>query len=686
MKTNNVLCLLATATLFGLIYSQPVAAAGTDETSVEGRRVFTTEDFQRYAPRTALDMLQQVPGFVIREQIIERGLGQATGNVLINGQRMSGKSNEVITELGRIPVQNVTRIELADASSFDVSGLSGLVANVVVRAEAINGRYVWSPEFRPYNTDPRLSNFEVSAGGHTGRVEYSLGLDNRSGHGGADGPTRILNAQGEVIEVRDDQWKSRFNQPRLSGRFTVNGLENATANINLLYRQISERYVEGSLRTGPEMASRERQLHGDGDGYNYEVGGDYEFGWGPGRLKFIGLVRHFEFDYTDELMTQYTDTRPDSGMRFSSTREESEQIVRTEYRVSRDKGEWEFSLEGALNRLDRSGRLYQLEEGIFQPLPLDGATAVVEEQRVEAITGYSRPLSGRLTLQTQVGGEYSRLEQLGGDGLTRHFRRPKGSVALAWQVNEDTDITTRLQRRVGQLDFNDFVANVRISDDIQNAANPDLRPPQLWELESEISTPLGDMGTTTLRAFVHRIDDIVDIIPIGDTGESPGNLDHAWRYGFEWKNTLQFASLGWQGGRIDTRLIIQDSEVEDPLTGEKRPISGSLKNFASVSLRNDTPGSDWGWGVNASYEHVAETVRLTEQGRQTEGPVWASVYLEHRNVLGHTIRATIGNLLGARSVWDRTVYQGRRTDSIAFIEDRDRRIGPIFSFSIQGTF
>mgnify|MGYP002621627919 CR=1 FL=1 len=140
-----------------LSFSMPTFADDTDVTMTDGRRIYVAADFERYAPRTALEMLQQVPGFVIREQVQERGLGQATGNVLINGQRMSGKSNEVIGELGRIPVQNVARIEVVDGSTLDVSGLSGLVANVIVRAERINGTYAWRPEFRPYNTDPRFA-------------------------------------------------------------------------------------------------------------------------------------------------------------------------------------------------------------------------------------------------------------------------------------------------------------------------------------------------------------------------------------------------------------------------------------------------------------------------------------------------------------------------------------------------
>jgi hypothetical protein len=37
-------------------------------------------------------------------------------------------------------------------------------------------------------------------------------------------------------------------------------------------------------------------------------------------------------------------------------------------------------------------------------------------------------------------------------------------------------------------------------------------------------------------------------------------------------------------------------------------------------------------------------------------------------------------------MWDRTVYLGRRTDPINFIERRDRLIGPIFSFQVRGKF
>lgn len=106
----------------------------------------------------------------------------------------------------------------------------------------------------------------------------------------------------------------------------------------------------------------------------------------------------------------------------------------------------------------------------------------------------------------------------------------------------------------------------------------------------------------------------------------------------------------------------------------------------SLGLRHDLTGTDWAWGANASYQINALQYRLTEVGRQWEGPVWGDLYVEHKNVYGLTVRGGVYNLYAADSMWDRTVYAGRRTGAVDFIEERDRQIGPIFSFSVRGKF
>jgi outer membrane cobalamin receptor len=115
--------------------------------SAGNKRVFTPADFTRFAPRTALDMLNQVPGFSIRgEDTNSRGLGQASGNVLLNGKRISGKSTDPVTALQAIPAGNVTRIEIVDAAEVDVPGLTGQVANVVYEARTkLSGQFSYAP-------------------------------------------------------------------------------------------------------------------------------------------------------------------------------------------------------------------------------------------------------------------------------------------------------------------------------------------------------------------------------------------------------------------------------------------------------------------------------------------------------------------------------------------------------------
>ncbi len=131
------------------------------------KRIFTPADFTRFAPRTALDMLNQVPGFSIRgEDTGSRGLGQASGNVLLNGKRLSGKSTDPVTALQAIPAGNVTRIEIVDAAEVDVPGLTGQVANVVYEAsKKLSGQFSYRPEFRAHYADPLYTRGDVSVSG-----------------------------------------------------------------------------------------------------------------------------------------------------------------------------------------------------------------------------------------------------------------------------------------------------------------------------------------------------------------------------------------------------------------------------------------------------------------------------------------------------------------------------------------
>jgi hypothetical protein len=657
--------------------------------TVEGARTYTPEDFARFAPKNALDMLRQVPGFVIKEAAQERGLGQATGNVLINGQRISGKSNDVLTELGRIPASNVTRIEILDGATLDIPGLSGQVANIVAKSGgAMSGQFAWEPSFRQRNTDPVLTRGSVSVSGKKGAFEYTLGLQNNAGASGANGRTLIYNPDLSVREFRYDRWTGESENPRVSGRLTYDGPGSSVGNLNASYQRFYYDYLERGERTGsltvPDRIRISTQFE---ESYGYEIGGDYEVKLGPGRLKFIGLNRFDHTPFGQEVRTSFADNSPDSGNRFVRTGDESERIGRLEYKWKGGGADWQISGEAAFNSLDNVSELFILQpDGEFDEIDLDGGTARVEEDRYEVMASYGRTLSPKLSIQLAAGGEYSNLRQAGGGGLSRTFWRPKGQFSAAWKPNKKTDVNLRLQRRVGQLSFYDFLATVNLGNESENAGNPDLVPSQTWHAEVETIRNLGAYGSTTFRVYGQLIDDIIDTIPIGTNGESPGNIASAKVWGAEWKTTFQFDPMGWKGAKLDARVQMQGSSLRDPLTGETRPISNTLIRLATLSLRHDIPDSDWAWGGALSHEWYNKNYRLTEVGRQWEGPVWTSLFVENKDVFGLTVRATVTNITAARSVWDRTVYTGRRTGPVDFYERRDRLIGPIFSFAVRGKF
>jgi len=667
--------------------SQTDAAPDQGAAPERGSRTYTPQDFARFAPRTALDMLQRVPGFAIQQAVQERGLGQATGNVLLNGQRISNKSDDILTQLARVPAGNVIRIEIVDAATLDIPGLSGQVANIIVRASALSGQFSYSPEFRTNFADPNLYRFSVSVSGKEGPVEYTLGLENQASRSAAGGPTLIFNADGSLRESRRDVFTGNFDQPRASARFVIDGPGSSIGNLNMIYREFWYDYVEDGVRTRPGQLPFERDVLTQDDGHNYEIGGDYELALGDGRLKLIGLQRSSHNLLTDQVITDFADDRATEGFFFTRDSRDVERIARAEYRWKWGAADWQVSAEAAFNALETSSELAVLRpDGTVAPIPFPGSAARVEEARYEGIVTYGRPLSPEFSFQLSAGAEYSQLSQAGAGGLTREFVRPKGQFTAAWTPNPSTTVNFRLQRRVGQISFFDFVSSVNLRDDRENEGNINLVPPQSWEAEVESVFRLGRYGSTTLRLFYHLIEDVIDIIPIGPDGQGVGNIDSARRYGADWRSTINFDPLGWRGARLDLRVLLQGTEVEDPLTGEIRPISNTTQRLMEGTLRYDIPGTDWAVGGGGSYARNAFAYRLTEFGLQTEGPVFASVFVEHKDVFGLTVRATAGNIFDARSTWDRFVFDGRRTGPLDFIERRDRLIGPIFSFQIRGRF
>lgn len=684
------LLLSSVALLWVLQPAVAEASAAQVTPSVANKKdVYAPSDFARFAPKTALDMLQQVPGFAIRQADQERGLGQASENVLINGQRSNNKSGGAVDELSRIPVANVERIEIVEAASLGIAGLTGQVANVIVKAQTkASGQFEWNPTFRAHYAEPEFLGGSISYTGKSGPVDYTFSVTNAFGRGGFGGPIEIFDANGVLTEQRTEVYHSEFEQPKMQAKLGFDGPGSSIGNLTLMY--------------GPywnPVDIRDRRIRVDGDdsrrttidklaGYQTEVNADYEFAFGPGRLKLIGLHKYDHEPLVTTQVQTFDSGAPSDGTRLDRDTRIGELIGRGEYSWKSGKNDWQVSLERAYNWLDQRGRLFELsEDGEFEEVDFPNGTGRVEEVRYEALGTLSRPLSPELDLQLAAGAEISRLDRVDGDLPARKFFRPKGSVSLGWRPSKGWDLSLKIRRRVGQISFYDFLDQPKLSQDRENAGNPDLVPPQSWEFEGGVGREIGDWGTLRLRVWRHLVQDIIDVIPIGEDGQGVGNLPHATRTGFESVNTIQFDPIGWKGAKLDATFGIERTSVRDPLTDEKRPISGVQDRWAYFTLRHDIPETPYAWGLKAEYTHFAKYYYPTEVFRSWEGPWWIGVFVEHKALAGLTVRAEVYNIFDARHLVDRTVYTGRRTVApISYIQRQDQLIGPLFSFSIKGTF
>nr|WP_237392366.1 TonB-dependent receptor [Aurantiacibacter rhizosphaerae] len=666
-----------------------VPSAEQSASSAAAREIYVPEDFERFAPRNAADLIAEIPGFEIDDDGGgSRGFGQAQENLLINGSRISSKSTSTAEQLARIPVENVIRIEVVDGATLDIPGLSGRVANIIAKQGGLAGQFEYKPEFYSGIAKPNLFEGEVSLSGSAGPVNFTLALENGAFARGSQGPAIFTDAFG-VVDARDNFSRADFNRPTLSGQFQVDLGPETVANLNVsgglqyFRSEEEERRIASNL-----LPPFFEEFAASNDEWFYEIGADIQFPLGPGRLKLIALEAFEHGDFTTQSLLNLGDL-PASGSQFARLSDEGERIARAEYGWGMWGADWQLSGEAAFNRLDQVGRLFDYDPLADQyvEIPFPAGAGGVREDRYEALLSVGFPLTDNLSLQLVGGGEYSQIAQTGANALSRSFQRPKGTVSLAWAPAPGLDINLELARRVGQLNFSDFLASVNLTDDQASAGNNNLRPQQNWDAKLEIAKNFGPWGSATLTLFDERIEDLVLIVPVAGGGEARGNIESARRYGAVLNGRLEMEPLGIRGAQLDVRMEIENSNLADPVTAIDRRFDGNNPFQIELDFRHDIPETDYAWGLNFRDTERAPFYRVAEVIFDHAPSTFGAVFVEHKDVFGTTVTARVGNVFGANTTLLRTVYDGPRDVSpVLFSEERRRPIGQTFRISVAGSF
>lgn len=673
---------------FGTAWAQETRVSNTKALT----ETFDNAYFVQYASATAFDMIVRIPGFNLSNANFGRGLGQAGANVLINGDRLTGKT-DVSDQLARISAKNVVKIEILDGASLGIPGLSGQVANITTRSTGLSGTYEWSPEFS-HNLKPNWFRGNATLSGETSNLTYTIGIKNEAFRQGTYGLETLIDAEGLLFETRDETRTRYADRPGASVDLTWKPIPDHTANLNFDINQFlfdgEERSIRDAQTTrGEDLFTLFKDTE---DEWNMSIGADYELplnlGGNNGKLKTIGYYR-FEGSPTTSAFDALEDNVRIEASRFERQADEAETILRSEYSwVPQEGRDWQFAVEGVLNYLETDASLTELENSNFVDVELDGASIRIEEKRAESTLTHSRKMSPKLDLQASLGVEYSELTTFGTTTFVQDYIRPKGFLSATYKPEDGKLWRTKFERRVGQLNFFDFLASADLINDETRDLNTDLVPPQFWEAELAYERSFGEGNQWNVTLDGSIIDDLVDRIPLGETGNGIGNISApAYTYALHSDLTLKGEDWNFDGIELNIGFGLHFSHVDDPVEGFNRRLSGDSLWHWGVTMRHDIPKTSFAYGFELSQQRNARQYRVeTTQLFIFKGP-FLGVFVEDKDFFGMRLNLQLNNLFDSSDDFEREIYEGRRDISdLDYVESREREFGVLARATLSGTF
>jgi hypothetical protein len=673
----------------------PVAASATEaaaetavSTATDGRTTYPVGYFTQFAPSTALDVVQRIPGFSLDtgDQDV-RGFGGAAGNLVIDGERPSAKSDSLATILSRIPASRVLRVEVGSGDLFGSEYIGRpQVANLILTDGGGLAGTIEASIARDY-TGSLTPQGTVSALLRRGPSTFnaSIGYENQDYL--EEGTDTVRALPGRAItefrvkenDIRDQEWFA-------TASWAFDGGPNKSANLNGRYernrftlRQTNEVFPTGGVIRDDRLS----QLFTNDQ---FEIGGDVTRPLLGGGVKLIGLYRSISSDNRDDVFLR-VDSDVIGGFVQTVANKRDEAVARVVWSHG-DIGGWalETGFEGAFNRLDSNVDLFGVAAGgALLPIDLPVDDAVVSEYRGESFFNAGRSLTPKLRIDLGLTYEQSRLTVSGDAQAERTLRFLKPKVSLDWRPGGGWRVQSSLTRSVAQLDFNDFVGAAELANDRVDGGNPDLLPQREWEYRLSVERPVLGDGRLQAQVGYDHVSLLQDRVPIAGGGDAPGNLGTGRRYFVSGTVDLPLTALGIRGGRLTASGTWVDTSVRDPYTGVDRFFSGNSRWFGEAGFRQDL--GTFAWGFNYFGQPRQRVFRGSEIDSFDGDEPFVTAFAEYRATPKTTVTLSGENLFDVAGTRNRLFFIPDRTAAEpSFVEDRRRNRHVTFTLSLKHSF
>jgi hypothetical protein len=672
------------------------AATGTQPApTARGRTtVYEAAYFAQFAPRTAYDIVQHVPGFQLdlganQNGADVRGFAGTAGNVVLNGARPSTKSEALDTLLQRIPAQRVVRVELGSGDLYgsDYAGKSQVLNIVLSDAGGIDGNITASAT-RRYSgfIQPNVSgNVVVRRGPSTFNVSAGTGFNKQYEEGN---DTLVDTATGDLVEFRRKHNEYANKNPFIAAAYALEHGSDDAYRINLRWQPNRFDLTQRNRVSPTGDPQHDDNLFQHYKDPVFELGGDITQPLAKGAIKFVALAtrrKRHDFDQyvqRDGLIEDGGIVNGGFDQLIDARRNET--IGRVSWTRSNLLGfSFEVGAEAAYNTLDDHVELNEVEEdGSKVPVDLSIADATVKEKRGEVYVSAGKTLSPTLRLDGGVNYEFSNLKVRGDAVADRTLKFLKPNITLDWKPGGGWHTQLSVKRTVAQLDFYDFISVGDLSTKRINGGNAELQPQRTWEFRATVDHALFgdglfklDLGHDLVSMLQDRILICDEIDHPGDPNfcaDAPGNLGTGRRY---FASLTVDAPLGmlWKGLRAKLTSTVQRTRVEDPISGEKRNWSGFFPDWQwDLTVRRDAGSLSYGFEV---FDNKRFTFFRTDEfdSNFNGAPGW-NAFVEYRPSSKTSVTLNVDHVFGKRN---RLLFRPNRADPDFIINEfreRDQHI------------
>jgi len=705
---------LKASILFLAIASSVEATAqqGT-EAIIEGSTiVYDADFFAEFSPVNVNDMMDRIPGISLamnnRGGGNRRGLGPGENEILINGQRQTGKSNEGRDQLSRLSADQVDYIEIIRGTSEEMDIRSGgQVVNIVLLDSRSRSNITAEANMDRYHDGTFEPGAKLSWTGQSGPLNYLFHLEGEPSYQNRLSKEFSRDPAGNLLETRFED--STREQTDYETSFNLGyQFDNSLVQLNGLYGgdcapEDKERLINDYSDSGI-VSQLEREVI-DRCRENWEIGGDYEYEFrNGGKYRFLFIVNDGQWLQERDRFEVFDDREEKDLFLYNNGRDQ-ERIFRTSYTFDPIPNHGlEFGIERAQTLRDGNLRLGldlggtpSPEHGFLTAVAVDNSNSTVEEVRYENFLVHNWQINDKSSLESSLIYETSTITQTGDVYNERDFDFVRPKLDYRYNINQSMQLRATAEKLVSQLSFSDFMASSDSDDDDQNtqAGNPQIVQEQHWEYSLNLEYRLpNSIGVLNSEIYYRDYEDVIDRVDVStepdDLRSARGNIGGAYRYGMNLDASSRLGYIGLPSALLSLGISVQDSEVTDPFLNIKRRMRYNSRWFGRASFRHDITRWDMSYGFSYFNSDNDSNARQQIDINDIERDIrdyGLMLFFEKKAFNGITFRLDVRNANDPLRCRERTRFLGATIGGIVEeIENYCSQDGPVYALKVRHTF